>query len=118
VQVVYQPRSGARELYSAADVGTPLTLDTILNWTTEEFRKLHPIPCCDLRQRPGLQPAQGPPIKTGIARNRLVELYKRGNTFSLFCPSWGEYSLVVELDDFEVLEKYFAIVYAQIDWKK
>jgi hypothetical protein len=114
VQIMYQPRSASRELYSAADIGHPIGLNQIYYWSTEAFQKQHPIPNC---VSGGGSPTQGKPIKTGIARDRHVELHKRGDIFCLYIPTWDQHSLQAELPDIGVLEKYFATVYAPIEWK-
>jgi uncharacterized LabA/DUF88 family protein len=114
VQIMYQARSASRELYSAADIGRPISVNDIHGWTTDKFQKQHPIPHCTGGGGP---PALGRPIRTGIARSSDVELYKRGDMFCLYIPMWDQQSLHAELPDLAVLEKYFAMVYAPIEWK-
>lgn len=114
VQIMYQPKSAARGLYSAADVGRPISLNEIYSWTTKEFQRQHPIPRCTAGGGP---PTQASPIRTGTARNSHVELHKRGNTFCLYLPTWGQNSLHAEFPDLALLEKYFEMAYATIEWK-
>ena len=113
VQIMYQPRSASRELYSTADIGRRITLNDIHNWATQEFRLLHPIPHCLSN---GERPTPGTLIKTGVASNRRVELYKQDRTFCLYLPAWDHYSLQAELPDLELLERYFSLMFAPIEW--
>lgn len=114
VRIIYQPRSAARGLYSAADLASPLTFNEVYFWTTEEFRKQHPIPTC--ATGPGM-PTPGPPLKTGTAANRTVQLYQRGAMFGFYCPRWDHHPLLVESPDLKLLEKYLKMEYASIEWK-
>jgi hypothetical protein len=37
--------------------------------------------------------------------------------FNLFCPMWDHHSLLAAFPDMELLEKYFEMEYAPIEWK-
>ena len=117
VRILYHPRSASRGLYSAADMGRPIGFHDAYNWATEEFRKQHPIPTCNSFGGYAGPPTANPPIKKGIVRGRHVELHKRGNTFCLYIRSWDPHSLIAEFSDSDTLEKYFAVVYAPIEWQ-
>jgi uncharacterized LabA/DUF88 family protein len=115
VQLIYQPRSAARGLYSAADVGHAITLNIAYSWTTEEFQRQHPIPS-SARNLAGGPPTPLAPIRIGVAGGRHVELHKRGDTFCLYSPKWDDYSLLLEFPNRDLLERYFAMAYAPISW--
>ncbi len=114
VRVIYQAKSAARGLYSAADLASPITFNEVYFWTTDGFRKQHPLPACEIGAR---QPTPESPIKTGTAAHRTVQLYQRGVMFNLYTPMWDHRSLLVASPDMKLLEKYFEMEYAPIEWK-
>lgn len=117
VEIMYQHKSAARGLYSAADIGHPLGLTEVYGWMTQEFQKQHLIP----RRFGGGPPPPASPAKAGFAGKCSVQLYMRGDTFCLYAPAWdygySVQALQVEFEDIEVLEKYFGLEYAPIKWK-
>jgi len=115
VQILYHPRSAARGLYMAADIGQPITFGDVYNWSTPDFRRRHPIPSAL---------ANGPPptaehavIKSGTSNGKAVSLYKVGDEYLLFSPKYDHYSLAVQFSEANFLEKFFGIAYGPIEWK-
>jgi uncharacterized LabA/DUF88 family protein len=113
VKVMYEPRSAARELYAAADVAYPIRLMDVYNWSSADFRQKHPIPgglAC------GARPA-GVVLKSGTAQNKLVELYEQNGMCHIYAPLWDQYSLELNFRDRVLLERYFEMMYAPIEWR-
>jgi uncharacterized LabA/DUF88 family protein len=112
VKVMYEPRSAARELYAAADVAYPIQLVDVHNWSSADFRQRHPLPGGLAN---GARPA-GAVLKTGTAQNKLVELYGQNGMYRIYAPVWDHHSLEVNFPDFVLLERYFGMMYAPIEW--
>jgi uncharacterized LabA/DUF88 family protein len=112
VKVMYEPKSAARELYAAADLAYPIGLGDVYNWSSADFRQKHPIPGGFAN---GMRPP-GVALKTGTAQNKLVELYEQNGMYHIYAPMWDHYSLDVNFPDRVLLERYFGMMYAPIEW--
>lgn len=117
VQILYAPKSAARELYSAADIGQPINFTNVYNWSTPDFRKRHSIPMA-ISNAPLPTGVAHPPIKSGRVNGSQISLYEAGNDYLLYSPKFDlhSYSLQVRFADREFLEKYFSIIYGPITW--
>jgi hypothetical protein len=112
VKVMYEPRSAARELYAAADVAYPIRLMDVYNWSSTDFRQKHPLPeGFSNNAKP-----TGRVLQTGVAQNKLVELYEQNGMYQIYAPMWDHYSLEVNFPDRVLLDRYFEMMYAPIEW--
>ncbi len=117
VQVLYSRRSAAKELYIAADIGQPITFNEVYNWSTQDFRKRHPIPSATANEQLVSEVAHAV-VKSGNANGSPISLYKTENDYFLYSPKFDLYSLKVRFPDRAFLEKYFGIVYGPIIWNE
>lgn len=114
VKIMYEPRSAARELYAAADAAYPIRLYDVHSWSSEDFRQRHPIP-------QGLSNNAKPTgivLKTGTAQNKIIQLYEQNGMHYIYSPMWDHYSLEVKFTDPVLLERYFGMMYAPIEWRE
>jgi hypothetical protein len=63
-----------------------------------------------------LRAADGAVLKTGTAQNKVVELYGQNGMHRIYAPVWDHHSLEVNFPDFVLLERYFGMIYAPIEW--
>ena len=56
------------------------------------------------------------PIKVGRADGKPIFVFKKGLLYKLHVSGWGGPSLILECDNVDTLEKYFAAFYAPIEW--
>lgn len=115
VQILYSPKSAARGLYIAADMGQPITFNHVYGWSTAEFRARHPIPAATSNE---LLPPQliRAAIRSGVVDGKPISLYQVGNQYMLHTPKYDSYSLSVRYTDLDFLERYFGLVYGPITW--
>jgi uncharacterized LabA/DUF88 family protein len=114
VKVMYEPRSAARELYAAADAACPIGIWEVYNWSSADFQQRHPIP----QSVGGSQKPAGVVLKTGTSQNKLVELYEQNGTYYIYAPMWEHHSLEVKFTDPVLLERYFGMRFAPIEWRE
>ena len=114
VRVMYQPRSAARELYAAGDVAYPIQLVDVYSWSSTDFQQKHPLPFALAN---GPRPAEAV-LKIGTAKNKLVELHGQNGVYRIYAPVWDHASLEVNFSDFALLERYFGMMYAPIEWRE
>jgi uncharacterized LabA/DUF88 family protein len=115
VEVVYERRSAAVDLYRAADSSQEMTFSTVYCWTTKEFQSQHPIPrgYCG-----GGLPSGYTQIKSGAANGRAAGLYKSTADYLLAAERFdaNNFTLFLHFPDVEFLEKYFRLVHGPLHW--
>jgi len=116
VQVLYEPRSGARGLYSAADIGQPITFSTVYGWSSSRFCDQHPIPS-GIAGGPAPMHESLALVKSGLVNDQSISLHKTNKDHFLYCQKYGPHSLLLRFPDAALLEKYFSFVYGPIDWR-
>jgi uncharacterized LabA/DUF88 family protein len=118
LQVIYSRRSAAKELYIAADIGRPITFNQVYNWSTQDFKKRHPIPLATANEQLLPEVARAGVVRSGNANGSPISLYMVENDYVLYSPKFDLYSLKVRFPDRDFLEKYFGIVYGPITWNE
>jgi len=110
-------RSAAKELYIAADIGQPITFNEVYSWSTQDFRKRHPIPVATANEQLVAEVAHIV-VRSGNANGCPISLYKTDKDYLLYSPKFDLYSLMIRFPDRDFLEKYFRIVYGPITWNE
>jgi len=119
VQVFYAPDGASRELYSAADMGMPLSFNDFWSWGSNKFRERYPLPT---RQPPvhfnvsSLLP-MNPKTATNSAGQK-VTLAERGDKrgeFFVYIDNPGGAILLIHSDS-NVLEKYYGEQFETVAW--
>jgi NYN domain-containing protein len=117
VRVFYEKTSAARELYTAADMGQPITLATLHSWSDEKFRRANPLPNRFAGANPPSTAAGYKLMQEGYVDDETIQLWQSGNEFFLFMPRYeGVHSLQVNSSNREQLERFFEAEYGHIVW--
>jgi len=115
VEVVYERRSAAVDLYRGADSSQEITFNTVYGWTTKEFRSQHQIP-------QGHMGGGFPPgytlVKPGSTNGKRASLYKSTTDYILAVEQFdpNNFTLFLRFPDPDFLEKYFRLAYGPLDW--
>lgn len=118
VHVMYEPKSGARRLYRAADIALPITLRDFWGWSGQDF----------IRKYPAVNEVSNDDdhlgthlIKEGDSKGRPVQLWRRTDdeTYKIFAPRQGvNQPFRVTMFELDRLQKYFELMYGPITWSK
>lgn len=116
VEVLYERRSAAVDLYNAADSAQEIIFNAVYNWTTNEFRSQHPIPHGYLSS--GF-PSGYTVRKQGSAGGNKASLHKAAD-YLLAVEQFDAngFTLFLNFSDQEFHEKYFRLVYGPLDWSE
>lgn len=117
VEVVYEPRSAAVDLYRAADSSQMMTFNMVYGWSTKKFQAEHPIPRghCGGGLPPGYTQ-----LKSGSANGKAAGFFKSAAGYLLMAEHFdaNDYTLFLQFPDAEFLEKYFRIVHGPLHWSQ
>jgi hypothetical protein len=116
IHVYYEPKSGARRLYRAADVAVPITLPRFWDWSVSGFQQAHPIP----RATSNGSHTGEFLLRQGTWKERQVNLWEdrtHGEHTIYVAAAAGANSLEIRFGDRDRLEQYFRLIYGSIDWE-
>lgn len=115
VQVYYEPRSGSRRLYRAADVAVPIDLRRFWDWSLPAFQRSHPLPRVN-----GNAPHTGEiALQHGEWQGRSVTLWQdvTHGEFTIYVDQHGDHmSEETRFDDRTRLTQYFELTRGEIRW--
>jgi uncharacterized LabA/DUF88 family protein len=119
VHVMYEPKSGNRRLYRAADVGQPIRLIDFWGWSIEGgFNAKYPPPTVAMND----DNHQGTHlVKQGSWNGRTIQFWRNQDegSFRMFAPREAHNPpFRVALSDAQRLEKYFELAYGSVEWTK
>jgi uncharacterized LabA/DUF88 family protein len=107
-------RSSSLELQYAADHVNELTFSGVYGWSTQEFRRTHPIPETSLggdATMPGWST-----IDTGKTESGVAVLFHNGGTDFMLKAPVREGLLSAKFNNRDFLERYFRHVWGQLEW--
>lgn len=116
VHVYYEPKSGARRLYRAADVAAPITLKSFWDWSLPGFQRTHQIP----RATSNASHTGEIMLRQGTWKSRSVRLWEdktHGEHTIYVEPTGDAKSLEVRFNDVVRLEQYFGLMYGSVEWE-
>jgi uncharacterized LabA/DUF88 family protein len=115
VHVIYEPKSGNRKLYRAADVGWRVTIRQFWDWSTRDFQRLYP---CPTSSNETYHP-RTPLLAVGVWKGRKVERYtqKDGGHVIVSKSDGNNRALLVAGPNAARLEKYFTLMHGEITWQ-
>jgi|GEM_PF-2017222 Uncharacterized conserved protein len=117
VQVFYEPRSGAKELGWAADFGAKITLPTLYSWSSELFRKGHPLPIQTLQAQGPIPPGHRL-VAEGTFSGRRIVLVGVATKYQIIDALWSPHQmLIVEYHDVEKLKHFWSQEYGEVSWR-
>lgn len=122
VHVVYEPKSGARPLYRAADVARPITLDQFWQWSSHQYRVDHPAPVDTTIITTDHPPGTVTLDYQGEWRGRQIRLYGTANHdlwVLWLMPHGDKRPLILRYPDKDRLLKYFILNFGgEVTWTK
>jgi uncharacterized LabA/DUF88 family protein len=115
VEIMYERRSAATDLYRAADGSQEITFGSVYHWSTTDFRRRYPIPSGHCG---GEFPSGYKSVKIGTANGKKVGLYKGSTDFLLAAEQFdpNKFTLFLQFAEPEFLEKYFRVAYGPLEW--
>jgi uncharacterized LabA/DUF88 family protein len=113
VEVWYERASAAKDLFWAADFGRELTPQDIYAITLPHFTRANPLPRVSNN---GLH-HHDLHVKVGTTMGKQINYVYQGAVSKLFLPDWNGNNLLIEHENGELLERFFAIFYAPIEWR-
>jgi uncharacterized LabA/DUF88 family protein len=115
VEIWYEKTSASRDLFWAADYGRELRFHDFYWMSDKKFLEKYRLPI----ERPNCENdlILATSKKSGTAAGKTVQLFDRGRVHWLHAVGWHGKSLTLELDNPEILERYFSAFYAPIEWR-
>jgi uncharacterized LabA/DUF88 family protein len=117
IEIWYEKKSGAQELWWAADFGRQLTFRWFYDWSTNSFRTRCPLPQFSDAHAPMMNITYERP---GLYEGRDVRMLRdsdHGNFVLRIVEPSGVSVKWLEYPDEGVIERYFATIYGPIQWK-
>jgi uncharacterized LabA/DUF88 family protein len=114
VEVWYERASAAKDLFWAADFGRELSKQDIYALTDPKFTAANPLPRAS-SVRPDSNTVSYRNARPGKTNGKKILLIQ-DHSSKLFVEEWGGAPLLVEHRDPKLLEKFFTLFYAPIDW--
>ncbi len=116
VHVYYEPKSGARRLYRAADVAAPISLRDFWEWSLPGFQRAHPIPKVTTNTSHTGEIMH----RKGTWKGRSVRLWEdktHGEHTIYVDASRDDRSVELRFADVKRLEHYFQLMYGAVEWE-
>ena len=112
VEVWFEKRSAAKELYGAADSGREIPFSELYSRSRESFIKTHPLP----HRISGDSIPPGEPIKRGKLGTSTARLFHSDNCYRLWVEPFSGTSLKITVPDLTHIERLMEMEYEPIVW--
>jgi uncharacterized LabA/DUF88 family protein len=115
VEIWYEKTSASRDLFWAADYGRELRFQDFYWMSEKPFLEKYGLPVERANCEKDLMLLSA--TKSGTAAGKTIHLFNRGKSYWLHAVAWRGTSITLELDDAEILERYFSEFFAPIKWR-
>jgi NYN domain len=112
VDVWFEGRSAAKDLYGAADFGRPIPFSELHGLSRESVLKSYPLP----RRSAGNAAPHGPTIKRGRVGSSPASLFQFVNDYEFWVQDYRGNSLLVRDTDVARIERFMELEFEPVVW--